>query len=69
MSDAFPDPRTLLKRYGLSAKKSWGQNFLISTRVYRAIVDATVSTDTDWIVEIGSGLGTLTMRLAERVPE
>ena len=40
MSEAFPDPRTLLKRYGLSAKKSWGQNFLISSRVYRAIVDA-----------------------------
>jgi len=69
VSEAFPDPRTLLKRHGLSAKKSWGQNFLISERVYRAIVDATVSTEYDWIVEIGSGLGTLTMRLAERVPE
>ena len=69
MSEAFPDPRTLLKRHGLSAKKSWGQNFLVSGRVYRAIVDATVATEYDWIVEIGSGLGTLTMRLAERVPE
>ncbi len=69
MSSAFPDARTLLRKHGLSAKKSWGQNFLVSDRVYRAIVDATVSADTDWVVEIGAGLGTLTMRLAQRVLE
>src|SRR5690606_21088653 len=67
--DAFPDPRALLRRYGLHAKKSWGQNFLIAESVYRAIVDATVKDEDDWIVEIGAGLGTLTMRLAQRVPE
>ncbi|HLU66721.1 MAG TPA: 16S rRNA (adenine(1518)-N(6)/adenine(1519)-N(6))-dimethyltransferase RsmA [Kofleriaceae bacterium] len=69
MPDAFPDPRALLRRYGLHAKKSWGQNFLIAESVYRAIVDATVKDEDDWIVEIGAGLGTLTMRLAQRVPE
>lgn len=68
MMPAFPDARALLKRYGFAAKKSWGQNFLISERVYRAIVDATVTADDDWVVEVGSGLGTLTMRLAERIP-
>src|SRR5439155_25520317 len=67
--EAFPDARVLLGRYQLSAKKSFGQNFLISDRTFRAIVDATVRTDDDWIVEIGAGLGTLTARLAERVPE
>lgn len=65
----FPDARVLLARYGLQAKKWFGQNFLISDRVFRAIVDATVASDDDWIVEIGAGLGTLTARLAERVPE
>src|SRR5690606_22380079 len=69
MNRAFPDARELLKRYGLAATKSWGQNFLVSERVYRGIVDATVREDDDWIVEIGAGLGTLTMRLAQRVPE
>jgi 16S rRNA (adenine1518-N6/adenine1519-N6)-dimethyltransferase len=59
----------LLDRYGLRAKKAFGQNFLISERAFRAIVDATVTADDDWIVEIGAGLGTLTARLAERVPE
>lgn len=68
-ADPFPDARVLLDRYGLRAKKAFGQNFLISERAFRAIVDATVRTDEDWIVEIGSGLGTLTQRLAERVPE
>jgi len=67
--EAFPDARVLLGRYGLRAKKSFGQSFLISERAFRAIVDATVRADDDWIVEIGAGLGTLTARLAERVPE
>jgi 16S rRNA (adenine1518-N6/adenine1519-N6)-dimethyltransferase len=62
----FPDARILLEKYGLRAKKAFGQNFLISERALRAIADATVSSDEDWIVEIGAGLGTLTAQLAER---
>ncbi|MEO8704788.1 MAG: 16S rRNA (adenine(1518)-N(6)/adenine(1519)-N(6))-dimethyltransferase RsmA [Kofleriaceae bacterium] len=72
MTDApepFPDARVLLERYGLRAKKSFSQNFLVGERAFRAIVDATVRADDDWIVEIGAGLGTLTSRLAARVPE
>lgn len=69
MTEPFPDARVLLDRYGLRAKKSFSQNFLISDRAFRAIVDATVRADDDWIVEIGAGLGTLTARLAARVPE
>ena len=63
----FPDARVLLERYGLRAKKAFGQNFLISERALRAIADATVRSDDDWIVEIGAGLGTLTAQLVERV--
>ncbi len=66
---AFPTAHVLLERHGLRAKKHFGQNFLTSERVFRAIVDATVRADDDWIVEIGAGLGTLTARLAERGPE
>ena len=69
IAEPFPDVRTLLRKYQLSAKKSWSQNFLISERAYRAIVDASVRAYDDWIVELGAGLGTLTMRLAQRVPE
>ncbi len=63
----FPDARILLDKYGLRAKKQFGQNFLISERALRAIADATVTSDEDWIVEIGAGLGTLTAQLVERV--
>lgn len=64
-----PDPRTLLSRYGLSAKKSWGQNFLIEPKIYDAIVAAAVRAPDEWVVEIGAGLGTLTARLADAVPQ
>ena len=63
----FPDARILLDKYNLRAKKQFGQNFLISERALRAIADATVASDEDWIVEIGAGLGTLTAQLVERV--
>ena len=63
----FPDARILLDKYALRAKKQFGQNFLISERALRAIADATVTSDEDWIVEIGAGLGTLTAQLVERV--
>jgi 16S rRNA (adenine1518-N6/adenine1519-N6)-dimethyltransferase len=61
-----PDARALLKKHGLRAKKSWGQNFLVDERAYRAIVDACELESADWVIEIGAGLGTLTARLAER---
>ena len=57
------DARELLHRYGLSAKKSWGQNFLIDERSYSAIVNSCKLSDSDVVVEIGAGLGTLTSRL------
>lgn len=57
--------RARLDKYGLRAKKSWGQNFLIADGVYDLIVRATVRTPGQWVVEIGSGLGTLTSRLAD----
>lgn len=63
------DPRALLKKYGFSAKKSWGQNFLIDERVYAAIVASAVTSPRDTVVEIGAGLGTLTARLADALPE
>lgn len=58
------DVHAVLDRYGLRAKKSWGQNFLVDERAYREIVDACALGAGDWAVEIGAGLGTLTERLA-----
>ena len=36
-----PDARTLLRKYGLRAKKTWGQNFLVDERALDSIVRAT----------------------------
>jgi 16S rRNA (adenine1518-N6/adenine1519-N6)-dimethyltransferase len=64
----FPDARTLLARHGLHAKKRFGQNFLISDRVFHAIVEAAIRAPDERVVEIGGGLGTLTARLADAAP-
>jgi 16S rRNA (adenine1518-N6/adenine1519-N6)-dimethyltransferase len=58
------DAHALIAKYGLRAKKSWGQNFLVDERAYREIVHACAIGDGDWVAEIGAGLGTLTARLA-----
>lgn len=62
------DPRRVLARHGLSAKKSWGQNFLHDRSVLGRIVAAAGATAEDVVVEIGAGLGTLTAALAGAAP-
>jgi 16S rRNA (adenine1518-N6/adenine1519-N6)-dimethyltransferase len=62
------DPRRVLARYQLQAKKSWGQNFLCDRRVHQRIVAAAAATADDVVVEIGAGLGTLTQALAGAEP-
>ena len=61
---AYPDARTLLRKYGLTPKKSWGQNFLVEPRIFDGIVRESGAGTEDTVVEIGAGLGTLTARLA-----
>ncbi len=62
------DPRKVLARHGLSAKKSWGQNFLHDRSVHARIVAAAAAGEGDVVVEIGAGLGTLTAALAGAEP-
>ncbi len=56
-------PGDLLRKYGLSAQKRWGQNFLHSQPVLQEIT-AAVGRPTR-VVEIGAGLGALTTWLLE----
>jgi len=58
-----PSTREILQRHGLRPKKSWGQNFLVDTRVQERIVAAAAVSSDDVVVEIGAGLGALTRRL------
>jgi 16S rRNA (adenine1518-N6/adenine1519-N6)-dimethyltransferase len=64
MSYAWEDPRRVLARHGLTPKRSFSQNFLISERAVRGIVEACELTPQSRIVELGPGCGTLTVALA-----
>lgn len=63
---ALRSPSELLRAHGLHAKKSWGQNFLHDRNVVARIADAARLTRDDVVVEIGAGLGALTVALVER---
>jgi len=54
----------LLKRYGLRAEKSLGQNFLQDPFALEKIVSAAEINSTDTVLEVGPGLGSLTRYLA-----
>ncbi len=57
--------REVLAKYGMSAKKKFGQNFLIDSGVLDGIVSAAGVTKDDCVLEIGPGIGSLTQYLAE----
>lgn len=61
--DNIVGPGELLRKYGLAPRKSWGQNFLHDPRVHEEIVIASGAAPGGRVVEIGAGLGTLTMHL------
>ncbi|MCP3061034.1 16S rRNA (adenine(1518)-N(6)/adenine(1519)-N(6))-dimethyltransferase RsmA [Myxococcus sp. K38C18041901] len=57
-------PRDILKRHGLRAKYSWGQNFLGDEDALSTIADALHLREGEPVVELGPGLGHLTRFLA-----
>ena len=56
---------SLLSKYNLFAKKSFGQNFLTNKNVLQDILNASGITKDDTVIEIGPGLGVLTKELAK----
>lgn len=63
-------PRTLLAAKSLHPKKQFGQNFLVDPSTAKMIVDRSRLSPDDIVLEIGSGLGALTIpaaRQAKRV--
>ena len=60
------DIRALLGRHGFRFSKSMGQNFLIADWVPRDIADAACLDKNCGVLEIGPGIGPLTVQLAAR---
>ena len=60
------DIKALLARHGFHFSKSMGQNFLIEDYVPRDIADAAGLDATCGALEIGPGIGPLTVQLAQR---
>lgn len=68
MPPAF-DARRLLRKYGVRPRKRLGQHFLVNRRALANVVEAAELEADDRVLEIGAGLGSLTLALAERVRE
>lgn len=64
MTFTFPDVPELLRTHGLRPDKKLGQNFLIDQAALQRVVDAAGIQQGDTILEIGPGLGSLTIFLA-----
>ncbi len=58
--------RNILQKHNLAPKKRFGQNFLINPNTAQAIASCGNIGDHDCIVEVGVGLGALTLPLAKR---
>ena len=61
----FEETKFLMKKYGITANKKLGQNFLISDEAVNGIIEASNISKEDLVIEIGPGLGTLTKPLLE----
>ncbi len=59
--------REWLQRYGVRPSKGWGQNFLTDRRVAERVLEAGRLEPEDCILEVGPGLGSLTLLMAPRV--
>ena len=66
MSNIYEETKFILNKYGISANKSLGQNFLINDEAVEGIIEKADISKEDLVIEIGPGLGTLTKELLEK---
>jgi 16S rRNA (adenine1518-N6/adenine1519-N6)-dimethyltransferase len=60
------ETREVLDRFGLATKHRLGQNFLVDDRVVARILDLAQVGENDVVLEVGPGIGTLTVALLAR---
>lgn len=61
----YLDAPTLMRKYNIRPQKSLGQNFLIESAGLDKVIQAAQLQPTDFVLEIGAGLGSLTVLLAQ----
>ena len=65
--DLLEQTRKLCQLYNIKPSRSKGQNFLVNNEVYDEIIEAADLHKDDVVLEVGPGLGFLTVELAKRV--
>ena len=65
--DSPKEVSRLLESEGLSMKKRFGQNFLVSAGARAKLLDVAAPTSSEYAWEIGPGIGTMTTLLVRRV--
>ncbi|MDR2830367.1 MAG: 16S rRNA (adenine(1518)-N(6)/adenine(1519)-N(6))-dimethyltransferase RsmA [Methanobrevibacter sp.] len=63
----FDETKNILKENKISLKRSLGQNYLIDCFKREKILDFARLNKNDEVLEIGSGIGTLSLKIAEKV--
>ncbi|MBI3120377.1 MAG: hypothetical protein HYZ08_02045, partial [Candidatus Kerfeldbacteria bacterium] len=58
----------LCSRYRIDPRKEFGQHFVIDERVMNDLLSAAQIFPSDHIIEIGPGIGTLTVRILKATP-
>ena len=66
MENLYNETLFIMKKYGITANKRLGQNFLIDEFVIEEICDTAKVSSSDLIIEIGPGIGSLTAVLVEK---
>lgn len=64
--NTFKETKRILNKYGIKAKKKYGQNFLIDDNILNNIVNSADINENELIIEIGPGLGNLTSYILEK---
>ena len=59
--------QNLLKKYQIRLSKRLGQNFLVNKKVVKKIIGSARLSPNDTVLEIGPGIGNLTIELAKKV--
>jgi 16S rRNA (adenine1518-N6/adenine1519-N6)-dimethyltransferase len=62
----FLNLKKILKDHKVFPRKRLGQNFLVDKRILKKIVQASEISEKDLVLEVGPGIGNLTIELAKR---